>query len=297
MPGWGNGCRLFGIGLGVAVILAALLGCFLLRWRGRRRDPTGGGEARRGRLPQARLRLRGGAGAGLEKTSREGVSFSNSFGASEDQSRAKAGEPASVVHFSQAGDMGRLVEAGEVDAKTGTSSPSAASPRQRRGFRRPQGQPERDPHGGGPTAQGRQRGHPEPVQFGRRPLERHGGLRPLIDARKSPARRSRASRRSSPRRRSSRGAPPTRSRRSPGAKATRCSPTRAKRSRRRRGGGRPVRGAARMIRSRPDSGDQVAPEPAAKPPRFFWSERAIRPWAKRATAGWPELVDPKRFPT
>jgi sulfate/thiosulfate transport system substrate-binding protein len=43
------------------------------------------------------------------------VSFSNSFGASGDQSRAvEAGQPASVVHFSQGGDMSRLVEAGLV---------------------------------------------------------------------------------------------------------------------------------------------------------------------------------------
>jgi len=52
----------------------------------------------------------------FEKTSAgEGVSFSNSFGASGDQSRAVvAGQPASVVHFSQAGDMERLVEEGEL---------------------------------------------------------------------------------------------------------------------------------------------------------------------------------------
>lgn len=44
-----------------------------------------------------------------------GVSFSNSFGASGDQSRAvEAGQPASVVHFAQGGDMIRLVEAGLV---------------------------------------------------------------------------------------------------------------------------------------------------------------------------------------
>jgi sulfate/thiosulfate transport system substrate-binding protein len=47
-----------------------------------------------------------------------GVGFSNSFGASGDQSRAVvAGQPASVVHFSQAGDMERLVEEGELVAK------------------------------------------------------------------------------------------------------------------------------------------------------------------------------------
>ena len=54
----------------------------------------------------------------FEKTPEgSGVSFSNSFGASGDQSRAvAAGQPASVVHFSQASDMERLVEEGQVDA-------------------------------------------------------------------------------------------------------------------------------------------------------------------------------------
>jgi sulfate/thiosulfate transport system substrate-binding protein len=48
----------------------------------------------------------------------KGTSFSNSFGASGDQSRAvAAGLPAAVVHFSQAGDMERLVEEGELVAK------------------------------------------------------------------------------------------------------------------------------------------------------------------------------------
>src|SRR5215213_2043137 len=46
------------------------------------------------------------------------VSFSNSFGASGDQSRAVvAGQPASVVHFAQGGDMERLVEEGGLVAK------------------------------------------------------------------------------------------------------------------------------------------------------------------------------------
>ncbi|MGE0067759.1 MAG: extracellular solute-binding protein [Solirubrobacterales bacterium] len=53
----------------------------------------------------------------------EGVSFSNSFGASGDQSRAVvAGQPASIVHFSQAGDMERLVEEGEIVAKDWTNN-------------------------------------------------------------------------------------------------------------------------------------------------------------------------------
>ncbi len=59
------------------------------------------------------------------KTSQgKGVSFSNSFGASGDQSRAVvAGQPASVVHFSQAGDMERLVEEGELVSKDWESQP------------------------------------------------------------------------------------------------------------------------------------------------------------------------------
>ena len=45
----------------------------------------------------------------------EGVGFSNSFGASGDQRRAvEAGQPASVVHFAQGGDMIALEEAGKV---------------------------------------------------------------------------------------------------------------------------------------------------------------------------------------
>src|SRR6201991_161108 len=45
----------------------------------------------------------------------KGVSFSDSFGASGDQSRAVApGQPASVVHFSTGSDMERLVEEGEI---------------------------------------------------------------------------------------------------------------------------------------------------------------------------------------
>jgi sulfate transport system substrate-binding protein len=51
------------------------------------------------------------------------VSFSNSFGASGDQSRAVvAGQPASVVHFAQAGDMERLVEEGGLVAKDWTNN-------------------------------------------------------------------------------------------------------------------------------------------------------------------------------
>src|SRR5690242_10123077 len=61
----------------------------------------------------------------FEKTSAgKDVSFSNSFGASGDQSRAVvAGQPASVVHFAQAGDMERLVEEGGLVAKDWDKQP------------------------------------------------------------------------------------------------------------------------------------------------------------------------------
>ena len=46
----------------------------------------------------------------------EGVDFSGSYGASGDQRRAvEAGQPASIVHFAQGGDMIALVESGQVD--------------------------------------------------------------------------------------------------------------------------------------------------------------------------------------
>jgi sulfate/thiosulfate-binding protein len=61
----------------------------------------------------------------FEKTSAgKGDSFSNSFGASGDQSRAVvAGQPASVVHFAQAGDMERLVDEGEIVSKDWNKQP------------------------------------------------------------------------------------------------------------------------------------------------------------------------------
>ena len=83
-------------------------------------DTTGGGSSGAAarstwsatRLPETVYEE--GLEPGFNKTSAgAGVSFSNSFGASGDQSRAvEAGQPASLVHFSQAGDMSRLVDAG-----------------------------------------------------------------------------------------------------------------------------------------------------------------------------------------
>jgi sulfate/thiosulfate transport system substrate-binding protein len=61
----------------------------------------------------------------FEKTAAgKGDSFSNSFGASGDQSRAVvAGQPASIVHFAQAGDMERLVDEGEIVSKDWDKQP------------------------------------------------------------------------------------------------------------------------------------------------------------------------------
>ena len=61
----------------------------------------------------------------FEKTPQgEGVSFSNSFGASGDQSRAvAAGQPASVVNFSVGSDMERLVEEGEIVSRSWEKQP------------------------------------------------------------------------------------------------------------------------------------------------------------------------------
>ncbi|HVV89986.1 MAG TPA: extracellular solute-binding protein [Solirubrobacterales bacterium] len=54
----------------------------------------------------------------------KGVTFSNSFGASGDQSRAvAAGQPASVVNFSVGSDMERLVEEGEIVSKDWEKQP------------------------------------------------------------------------------------------------------------------------------------------------------------------------------
>ncbi len=163
-----------------------------------------------------------------------GVSFSNSFGASGDQSRAvAAGQPASVVHFAQAGDMERLVEEGEIVAKDwdqqpykGIAQDSVVVITVRKG--NPDGIKSFDDV----LEQGRRRGHPEPVQLRRRALEHHGRLRHRRSTTASrPTRRWPRSRPCSKRRSRSRAAPATRSPPSPRARATSSSATRTRRSR------------------------------------------------------------------
>ena len=89
------------------------------------------------------------------------VSFTNSFGASGDQSRAVvAGQPADVVHFSQAGDMERLVEEGGLVAKD-WDKPEIRRNRPGLGRRDhdPQGQPRGDQILRRPARQGRRGDH------------------------------------------------------------------------------------------------------------------------------------------
>lgn len=113
-----------------AALLVLLLAVFAAGCGGGDDDATGSGSSGGGELsvvgystPEAVYT------EDLEPTFEEsdkgsGVSFSNSFGASGDQSRAVvAGQPASVVHFAQGGDMERLVDEGELVAKDWNKQP------------------------------------------------------------------------------------------------------------------------------------------------------------------------------
>ena len=108
----------------------------------------------------------------------KGVSFTQSYGASGDQSRAVAsGLPADVVALSLAPDVDKLVEPGIVDANWADTPTRRLRDQLGRRARRPQGQPEGHQDLGG-HHQGRRRGHhAEPVHLGRREVEPDGRLR------------------------------------------------------------------------------------------------------------------------
>jgi sulfate/thiosulfate transport system substrate-binding protein len=116
-------------GLPVA-LLALLLAVFAAGCGGGDDDATGSGSSGGGELsvvgystPEA-VYTEDLEPAFEESSKGSGVSFSNSFGASGDQSRAVvAGQPASVVHFAQGGDMERLVDEGELVAKDWNKQP------------------------------------------------------------------------------------------------------------------------------------------------------------------------------
>jgi sulfate/thiosulfate-binding protein len=116
-------------GLPVA-LLALLLAVFAAGCGGGDDDATGSGSSGGGELsvvgystPEA-VYTEDLEPAFEESSKGSGVSFSNSFGASGDQSRAVvAGQPASVVHFAQGGDMERLVDEGGLVAKDWNKQP------------------------------------------------------------------------------------------------------------------------------------------------------------------------------
>jgi sulfate/thiosulfate transport system substrate-binding protein len=121
----GTGKTRFGLGIGASLL--ALLALVVAGCGGGGDDATGAGGGKLDVVgystPEAVYEEA--LEPGFEGTSAGAdVSFSNSFGASGDQSRAVvAGQPASVVHFSQAGDMERLVEEGGLVAASWDKQP------------------------------------------------------------------------------------------------------------------------------------------------------------------------------
>ena len=204
--------------------------------------------------PQGGLR---GAHPGVPEDRRRAraSTFSQSYGASGDQSRAvEAGLPADVVAFSLAPDVDKLVKAGLVAPDWNKNKYERHGHELRRRVRRPQGQPEEHQDLGRPDQARRRGDHAEPVHLGRRALERDGRLR-----RPDRAGQDRAAGDGLPQGSCSRTwpcrtrAPARRCRRSSAARATCCSPTRTRRSPRSRRGQ-----DARLRRPRPDDPD---PEP------------------------------------
>ena len=243
----------------------------------------------------------------FEKTSEgKGVSFSNSFGASGDQSRAVvAGQPASVVHFSQAGDMERLVEEGELVSKDWEKQPyggiATGLGRRDRG---PQGQPATGIKSLEDLAdQGRRRRHPEPVQLRLGPLEHHGRLRRCARTRANrPTRRWKRSRRVLEKTSRPAGQRPRRVRRLQPGRGRRPAQLRERSDQGRKGRRRRrIRHPALDDPDRnPDRGHQEA---RRSPPRedflkFLWSDEGQELWAENGYRPVnPKLVDPKQFPT
>ena len=107
----------------------------------------------------------------------QGLTFTQSYGASGDQARAvAAGLAADVVNLSLSPDIATLVAPASC-AATGTASLRRHGHELDRGLRRAQGQPQAHQDLERPGQAGRQRDHAEPVHVGRRALERHGRLR------------------------------------------------------------------------------------------------------------------------
>lgn len=114
MTSSGKGKKSVGVGAAIALLIAALIvsGC------GSSSDSSssGGGKIAVIGYSTPQSVYEEALEPGFQATpDGSGVSFSNSFGASGDQSRAvAAGQEADVVHFSVSSDMTRLVEEGQV---------------------------------------------------------------------------------------------------------------------------------------------------------------------------------------
>ncbi len=112
----GKGRKSVGVSLAAAVLAIAAL--VLAGCGSSSSDSSGGGQIAVVGYSTPQAVYEEGLEPGFQATSAgSGVSFTNSFGASGDQSRAvAAGQPADVVHFSIGSDMTRLVEEGQVAA-------------------------------------------------------------------------------------------------------------------------------------------------------------------------------------
>ena len=156
--------------------------------------------------------------------------FTQSYGASGDQSRAvAAGLQADVVDLSLEPDVTRLVKAGLVAPTWNAEQVQGHGHRLGRRVRRPQGQPEEHQDLGRPDQARRRGAHAQPVHLGRRPLEHHGRLRRAVErGQDGPAGPGLPERAVQERPACRTTAPASRSRRSPAARATCFSPTRTR---------------------------------------------------------------------
>ena len=106
------------------------------------------------------------------------ITFTQSYGASGDQSRAvAAGLKADIVNFSLEPDMTRLVKANLVAADWNAGPVQGHDHRLGRRDRHPQGQPEEHQGLDRPDQVRRPGHHAEPVHLRRRALEHHGRVR------------------------------------------------------------------------------------------------------------------------
>ena len=234
-----------------------------------------------------------------------GVSFSNSFGASGDQSRAvAAGQPASVVHFSQAGDMERLVEEGELVAKDwdkqqydGIAQDSVVVIMVRKG------NPEGIESLRRPAEQGRRRRSPRTRSARARPAGTSWpSTAPQINEGKSPDEALAAVKTAARKDRRPAGQRPRRARRLHPGRGRRAARLRERGDqgpgRRRRRRIRRSRPATILIET-PIAVTKDAPEPAAQDfLDYIWSDAGQEIWAENGYRPVnPKLVDPKQFPT